>query len=211
MIELAQHTERQEIACRISDAVQQTLHLIVETADERAMLHHHVESLELPMTTLTEEDVKVALNEAETWRERYEEEKRKLEADPDLRHTPRWYVPVTRARRRMMWYRAVSARYEQQQTTPTRSVELHVIRLGDVAFATNPFEYYLDYGVHIKCRSKAVQTFLVQLAGAGTYVPSARSVQGGGYGSVPASNPFGPEAGRMVAEKTVEIIDRLWQ
>jgi len=111
----------------------------------------------------------------------------------------------------MSWYRGVAERYRLQKGSPTRDVELHIIRLGDIAFAANPFEYYLDFGIYIKCRSKAIQTFLVQLAGAGTYVPSRRSVQGGGYGSVPASNPIGPEGGRMIAERTVEILNELWQ
>jgi len=44
-------------------------------------------------------------------------------------------------------------------------VEIHVIRLGDMAIATNRFELYLDFGIRIKARSKAVQTFVVQLAG----------------------------------------------
>jgi len=30
--------------------------------------------------------------------------------------------------------------------------------------ATNPFELFLDYGMRIKARSKALQTFVVQLA-----------------------------------------------
>jgi hypothetical protein len=80
-----------------------------------------------------------------------------------------------------------------------------------MAFATNPFEYYLDFGIYIKARSRATQTFLVQLAGSGTYVPSRRSTKGGGYGSIPASNPVGYEGGRQLAEKTVEVIDSLWE
>ncbi|MGI5820219.1 MAG: hypothetical protein ACOX9R_19200, partial [Armatimonadota bacterium] len=59
-------------------------------------------------------------------------------------------------------------------------------------------------------RSPAVQTFLVQLTGPGSYVPSARSIAGGGYGSVPASTPIGPDGGREVAEKTVETLLGLW-
>ena len=38
-------------------------------------------------------------------------------------------------------------------------VEVHIIRIGDVVIATNPFELYLDYGMRIKGRSPAVQTF----------------------------------------------------
>ena len=55
-----------------------------------------------------------------------------------------------------------------------------------------------------------MQTFLVQLAGSGTYVPSRRSQAGGGYGSVPASNPVGAEGGRLLAERTIEVIRELW-
>ena len=87
---------------------------------------------------------------------------------------------------------------------------LHVIRLGDVAIATNPFEYYLDFGVYIKTRSPAVQTFLVRLTGTGSYVPSARSIAGGGYGSLPASTPIGPDGGRLVAETTIETLLAMW-
>ena len=90
-------------------------------------------------------------------------------------------------------------------------MELHVLRLGELAIATNPFEYYLDFGVFIKARSPAVQTMLVQLAGGGSYCPSRRSLAGGGYGSLPASNPVGPEGGRKLAERTIEVLLGLWR
>ena len=34
-----------------------------------------------------------------------------------------------------------------------------------LAIATNRFELCLDFGIRIKARSKAVQTFVVQIAG----------------------------------------------
>ena len=76
--------------------------------------------------------------------------------------------------------------------------------------AFNPFEYYLDYGLQIKARSPATQTFVVQLAGTGTYVPTPRSVAGKGYGSIPASNPVGPEGGRLLAEKILAMLTAAW-
>ena len=54
--------------------------------------------------------------------------------------------------------------------------------------ATHPVALYLDFGVLIKARSKAVQTLTVQTAdGHYRYLPTARALAAGGYGSVPES------------------------
>ncbi|MGD9496198.1 MAG: hypothetical protein AB7Y46_07800 [Armatimonadota bacterium] len=211
MLALKGRDERTEIAHRLADAVQEVLGWLDGTQDAAPVLRHEARTLQVPLRTLSEEDVRAAQAEAEQWRERYQAERRRLEEHPELREQPRWYVEVTKAYRRMNWFLRVAENYERQQQEPNRPAQIHVVRLGDVAFATNPFEYYLDYGVYIKARSPAVQTFLVQLAGPGTYVPSARSIAGGGYGSVPASTPIGPEGGRLVAETSVEMIRRMWE
>ena len=97
-------------------------------------------------------------------------------------------------------------RYDLEKVQPKLPVELHVVRLGDIVIATNPFELYLDYGMRIKARSSAIQTFIVQLAGGGTYLPTERSIAGGAYGAVPASTLLGPEGGQELVEKTLELI-----
>ncbi len=38
------------------------------------------------------------------------------------------------------------------ETDPITQLECHILRLGDVAIATNPFELFLDYGTRIKTR-----------------------------------------------------------
>ncbi|MGM0494019.1 MAG: hypothetical protein ACQER1_13840, partial [Armatimonadota bacterium] len=196
--------------------VEEVLQYLDGTQDDAPLLEHQIMELRLPLRKLTEEDAQTADAEAAKLRAEYEAELAKLEANPELRHEPRWhkplwYVPVTKAYRRMRWYERVRERFEQQKhEDAVRDVTLHVIRLGEVAIATDPFEYYLDFGVYIKARSPATQTFLVQLAGAGTYVPSARSIAGGGYGSLPASTPIGPDGGREVADRTIETLLELW-
>jgi len=55
-----------------------------------------------------------------------------------------------------------------------------------------------------------LQTFIVQLAGSGTYLPSRRAAAGGGYGAVPASCPVGPEGGQRLADFTVNKIAEFW-
>jgi len=211
MLKLRDRTPRQEIAQRIANAVEETLASIGTEFKGDPILKHQVESLGLPMAVLTERDVQAATEEADQLHDQYQEEKRKLATDPASRQEPRWYRSVTRAYRRMKWFQGVSRRFEAQKRGETLPVEVHVLRLGEVVFATNPFEYYLDFGIYIKARSKAIQTFLVQLAGPGTYVPSTRSVSGGGYGSIPASNPVGPEGGWQLAEMTTGMIEHLWQ
>lgn len=210
MLELKGRTGRQEMATRIANAVEDVLPYLPQAIEKNPLLKHITETVELPMNALTEQDVAEARAEAEKLQTVYEEEMRKLEADPSLKENPRWYVPATHAFRRRNWYLGVVARFEEYQTTKTQPAELHIIRLGDIVFATNPFEYYLDFGIQIKVRCPAIQTFLVELAGAGTYVPSLRSTQGGGYGSVPASNRIGPEGGQVLADETVRLIRSLW-
>lgn len=87
--------------------------------------------------------------------------------------------------------------------------EIHVLRLGDVALASNPFELFIDYGIRIKARSKAVLTFLVQLAGQDCgYLPTARAAQGGGYSA--ENYLVGPDGGQVLVDETVKQVNLLF-
>ena len=85
-----------------------------------------------------------------------------------------------------------------------------MIRLGDVAIATNVFELFTEYGIQMKARSRALQTFVIQLAGPGSYLPTARAAHGGGYSAIVESNRVGPEGGQVLADRTVDLINSLW-
>ena len=104
-------------------------------------------------------------------------------------------------------------RFDQQKvdSNPTFAMELHVLRLGDVAIATNPFELFTDFGIQIKARSRALQTFLIQLSGPGaTYVPTDRAERGGGYSAIVESSRVGSEGGQALVEGTVQAINAMW-
>jgi hypothetical protein len=111
------------------------------------------------------------------------------------------------------WNRRVVDRFEAQQagTQTPYLMELHALRLGDVAIATNAFELYTDYGVQIKARSPGIQTFVIQLAGPGSYLPTARAVQHGGYGAVIQSSQIGPDGGQVLVDRTVEALGAMWK
>ena len=134
-----------------------------------------------------------------------------LRSHPDRKQTPRWYVPITQACRLLLSAERVRARYEEQDRAGPMPVELHALRIGDVALVTNPFELYLDYGLRIKARSPALQTFVAQLAGPGTYLPTERAVAGRSYGALPANTPVGPEGGGELVEVTLRRLNELWE
>lgn len=105
---------------------------------------------------------------------------------------------------------AVLEQYKTQEKFPVLRTELHIIRLGEVAIASNPFELFVDYGLRIKGRSKAKQTFIVQLSGDYCdYLPTIRALQGGGYSAM--ANMVGPIGGNVLVNETVELINSLWE
>jgi len=94
-------------------------------------------------------------------------------------------------------------------TDTVTPIEFHVLRLGDVALATNPFELYLDYGIRIKARSPAVLTVVTQLSCQHCgYLPTARAVQGGGYSA--DKYVVGPDGGKILVDETVTQLKALW-
>jgi hypothetical protein len=100
--------------------------------------------------------------------------------------------------------------YRDRESHLFYEMELHVIRIGDIAMASNPFELFVDYGFRIMGRSKAEQTFLIQMScDIIDYLPTERAVQGGGYSAM--SNKVGPEAGNVLVEETTSMINILWK
>jgi hypothetical protein len=105
---------------------------------------------------------------------------------------------------------ATVEQYRKQDASPYYKMELHVLRLGDIAIASNSFELFVDYGLRIMGRSKAPLTLLVQLScDYNDYLPTERALQGGGYSAM--ANPVGPVGGKVLVEETVALINTMWE
>lgn len=191
--------QRQEIANRVAAAVDEALPLA--STDIRAELPfaHVVSTLSLPAWKITAEESKFCAEQAAN----YHEALKTCDQNPVS-------GPYSHNFRRVGYYGRVVERFERQRPGDTLPMESHVIRLGDIAFASNRFELYLDFGVRIKARSKAVQTFVVQLAGQGTYLPTRRAVEAKSYGAGAADSLVGPEGGQTIVEEQLKIIDALF-
>ena len=185
-------TRTQEIARRIVAAVDDTVEFAKKDIRTDVPFVHQVLDVKLPARKVTEKDVAEA-------RARLEALKKKGKLNP-------------RERAALVRDPVIIERFESQQTDRGTPIEMHVLRLGDVAIATNPFELYLDYGVQIRARSKAVQTFLIQLAcSSGKYLPTAKAIRGGHYSTSLHTAPVGPEGGKALVNHTVEAVNALWK
>lgn len=186
----------EEIARRIVRAVDDAYETVKNDRHADVLLIHKVETLRLPMRLVTEAE--------------YNEAKKAVRRAADqIEQNPKAAV---REHRRMKWYETTVKRFDRQKTDPKPiyEMELHVVRIGDVAICTNAFELFTDYGIRLKARSKAVQTFVVQLVGPGTYLPTEKAIRGGHYSAIVHSNLVGPEGGNVLVDRTVDIIDSLW-
>jgi hypothetical protein len=201
MLEKRGLTERDEIARRIGRAVNDVHDIAAAQISRDPALKHAVLSVGLPMRRVTDEEHAAAVKRCE------ELEARKPNPD-DAVAASHWFVMQRRNR-------AVIERYAQQDANPTYPVELHCLRVGDIAIATNPFELFLDFGLRMKARSRAEQTFVVQLATAGgdtdgTYLPTERAVAARSYGAEAVDNTVGPEGGQVLVERTLEAVNAMW-
>ena len=102
-------------------------------------------------------------------------------------------------------------REELQEKMDILDTECHIIRLGTIAIASNPFELFLDYGNQIKARSYAEQTFLIQLAnGTEGYLPTEKAEKGGHYSAFLASGLVGHAGGEQLVRETLKNINKLF-
>jgi hypothetical protein len=189
-------TRLEEISRRVVRAVDEAYEAVKDDRHGDIPLIHKVETVQLPMRLVTESEyaeAKTAVEKAAA----------QIEKDPKA---------ANRVYRRMKWYEVTVDRFEAQKTNPkpTLEMEMHVLRIGDVVVCTNQFELFTDFGIRIKARSKAVQTFVIQLVGPGTYLPTEKAVRGGHYSAIVHSSLVGPEGGQMLVDRTVETINSMW-
>ena len=162
----------------------------LDEPEEAPVLMHEVKTMQLPLRRAT-------LSDLEQAKQGIRDYLRQIKGDVD-------YNDVAGLQR----YLGVLRRFELQEELDTIDTEVHVIRLGSVAIATNPFELFLDYGNQIKARSKASQTFLVQLACGGEgYLPTAKAQAGGHYSAFIASGQVGCEGGEQLVRETLKVIN----
>ena len=196
---------RKDIAERVAAAFSEVLAWAARDIQTALPLSHVVKTVHLSRRLITDEEAAYA-------RRGLEELNRqpfKTDGTPEdrLYHNSR----LVAGRNRFL--RAIN-RFELQKRESKLPMELHALRIGDVAFASNRFELYMDFQHRLQARSPFTQTFIVQLAGqpgedGGTYLCTERGAWGKGYSASMFCNLVSPQGGQELVEETLRVLQDL--
>ena len=203
--QVSEYDRRLDIAERIAAAFDEVLAWARRDIQEALPLEHRVETVHLAKRLISAEECEYARAELA----KLDAAPFKTDGDPVGRLDANSQLVAGRSR-----YRRILARYERQAQEPKLPMEMHVLRLGEVAFASNRFELYMDYMHRIQARSPFTQTFIVQLAGTpgdggGTYLATERGAWGKGYSASVYCNEVSPQGGQELVEATLSQLNRL--
>jgi hypothetical protein len=196
MTKLRNLSETEEVARRICIAVEEAYETVKNDKHKEIKFIHKTETLSLPVRKVTDEEYHFSMTE----RDKYSA---LIAANPKL---------AEEHLARVTWNADVVKRYNMQKSNPNLDykTEIHVVRIGDIVLCTNQFEFFTDYGLRIQARSEALQTFVIAFTGPMTYLPTEKAVKGGGYSAVIQSGVVGPDGGQIVVERTVQLINEMF-
>lgn len=181
-----------KVGKRIANEVFMAYEEISDLQDD-IVLKHKIIDLDLPIRRVTPAEYEAAVA-------KLEEYAAKVEGRVNFADNAKMHI-----------YSGTVLRYEQQHTQNLVPIELHVARFGDFAFATNPFELFLDFGNQMRARSRAKQTILIQLACDSLgYLPTEKAEKGSHYSAYVSSGMVGHEGGDLLVRKTLEEINKMW-
>ncbi len=179
---------------RIANEIISVFEEITDIKDE-AVFCHKVEQIDLPLRKATMAEYNHAIREIE-----YYVQQHKGKGAFNFEDKARLHVHL-----------GTVLRYRRQQFEEIYPIESHIIRFGDVAFSTNPFELFLDFGNRIKARSYAHQTFIVQLCcGRSGYLPTEKAEKAGHYSAYISSGNVGHEGGDLFVRHTINEINKMF-
>ncbi len=197
-------TERQEIADRITAAFDEVLAWASKDIRDALALKHEIRAIALARRRITPKEYRENVKALAA-----------LKAEPfAVKGTPKERLihdSVLAARRNRAG--RIIERYRSQDAEPNVPMNLHVVKLGEIAFAFNPFELYMDYMHRIQARSPFEQTFVVQLTGDESapsygYLATERGAWGGGYSASLYCNQVSPDGGRQLVESTLDLLNK---
>lgn len=197
--------DRLEIAQKITQAVEDGYSWASKEKIKDLSLVHITKTVELEKWQISQQEYEDVKN---TLRQLSERPFQRTE-DPydDFRVNTRLSAEITRCEE-------VIALYERE--SKTIPMEIHILKLGDVAFTACPSELFIDFQHRIQARSPFVQTFMVQLTASDTdimseYQATERAAKNKGYSAIPFSCSVSPAGGQAMVEDFLETLQEIYE
>ncbi len=179
---------------RVANAVRDAWEDGVGEHQSDIKFEHHVHNMQLPLRRATLTEYRNAVKAVKDF-------VRETDRDVDFNDLAN-----------LQQYLGIIRRFDLQERVETLDTEVHVIRMGSVVFATDPFELFLDYANQIKARQLCEQSFLVQLCcGSEGYLPTAKAEAHGHYSAFIPSGFTGHAGGDQLVRETLKDINQLFE
>ena len=195
--------ERYDIAERIVSAIDEVLCLAKKDIKTQVTVRHNCADAALARRMITDEEKKWCEDNITALEQKIAEAK---DAPPEKLRSLVSSSEIISGRNRQ-----AIERYAIQHENPTLTVPLHVASIGDVAFASNPFELYMDYMHRMQSRSPFMQTFVIQMAGFNNqgYLATERGMHNKGYSASMFCNRVSAQGGQQMVDITVDMLKDL--
>lgn len=199
--------ERKDIAERIVAGFSEVYEWAKNDIMYELPINHAVETLHLSKRLITDDELEFCKQQLENLnRQSYIDNKDDPIGTLDYNSS----LKAQRSR-----YKGIIERYNTQADEPKLPMEVHAVKIGDIAFTTNSFELYMDYMHRIQARSPFTQTFVVQLTGipgktGGSYLATERGTENKGYSACLFCNVVSPEGGQELVNESVRLLKEIY-
>lgn len=107
---------------------------------------------------------------------------------------------------------AIINRYKRQKKSTLYDTPVHIMRLGDCALVTCPYELYLEYGLRIRARSNAVHTLIAEITDdENEYLPTPFAVKAKSYSALVCNQLVSCEGGETYVEHCIRAINKMFE
>lgn len=195
--------ERKDIAERILEALKDVYSWAKKDIKKEVPVHHIFRNITIHKRTVTDQEAELCKAKIVAM----EETRPKRGELPDDVYSRK----VSALNSYIGRYKRAIERHDTEEKEQMMETPVHTVMVGDIAFATNRFEMYMDFMHRIQARSPFIQTFVVQLAGGegGSYLPTERGVENVGYSASIFDNQASPKGGQELVEETLQMLNEM--
>ena len=107
---------------------------------------------------------------------------------------------------------SIIMKFEEKEKYKQLEIDITAIRIGNIAWVTNPFELFIEYGNRITAGVNAESLWPIQLVnGYEGYFPTADAVEAGGYSAYIQSVHVNPkEAGDILVQESINLVNSIF-